>query len=97
MNYNSTLAVDKNKEVAMSTYVDIATSYYLIKYVRILIACVAGFFGAAHGDTCQHVVSVVHHNYINNDDNSDNSNEPHGIQKRFFCNGFTGCRSSNTG
>ena len=59
--------------------------------------CVAGFFGASHGDTCQHVVNVVHQNYINNDDNSDNSNEPHGIQKRFFCNGFTGCRSSNAG
>jgi len=59
--------------------------------------CVAGFFGAAHGDACQHVVNVIHHNYINNDDNSDNSNEPHRIQKRFFCNGFTGCRSSNAG
>jgi hypothetical protein len=59
--------------------------------------CVAGFFGRSQADTCQRIVNIVHHNNINNDDNSDTSNEPHGIQKRFFCNGFTGCKSPTVG
>jgi hypothetical protein len=60
--------------------------------------CIMGYFGPSHADACQHVVDIIHQSYTNNhqynDENSDTSNEPHGIQKRFFCNGFIGCKSS---
>jgi len=55
--------------------------------------CINGYFGSSHGDACQRVVDTIHQNYINNEENSDTSNETHGIQKRFFCNGFIGCKS----
>jgi hypothetical protein len=61
--------------------------------------CIMGYFGPSHADACQHVVDIIHQTYINNrqndEDNSDTSNEPHGIQKRFFCNGFIGCKSAS--
>ena len=58
--------------------------------------CIMGYFGPSHAEACQHVVDIIHQSYMNNDDNnnSDTSNESHGIQKRFFCNGFIGCKSS---
>jgi hypothetical protein len=55
--------------------------------------CVSGYFGSPHADSCQRVVDIIHQTYINNDENNDTSNETHGIQKRFFCNGFIGCKS----
>jgi hypothetical protein len=59
--------------------------------------CIVGYFGPTHADACQRVADSIHQTYMNNhlndDDNSDTSNEPHGIQKRLFCNGFIGCKS----
>ncbi|CAF1046876.1 unnamed protein product [Rotaria sp. Silwood1] len=59
--------------------------------------CIAGLFGPSHADACQRVVDVLHqtdiHNHRNDDENNDTSNETHGIQKRFFCNGFIGCKN----
>ena len=60
--------------------------------------CSMGYLGATHGQACQHVLEVLHQNSLNhhsNEETSDTSNEPHGIQKRFFCNGFIGCKSSS--
>ncbi len=61
--------------------------------------CIVGYFGPSHADACQRVVDIIHQTYINNHQNddeiSDTSNEPHGIQKRFFCNGFIGCKSTS--
>lgn len=52
--------------------------------------CIAGFFGSRYADSCQRIVSGIHQGYVNNGDTSD---ETHGIQKRFFCNGFIGCKN----
>ena len=61
--------------------------------------CIAGFFGSTHAEACQRVVDVIHQNYIhsrpNDDDVTDTSNETHGLQKRFFCNGFIGCKNTH--
>ncbi|CAF1341843.1 unnamed protein product [Rotaria magnacalcarata] len=61
--------------------------------------CIAGLFGATHAEACQHLMDVFHQNYIhsriNNDDITDTSNEEHGLQKRFFCNGFIGCKNAH--
>jgi hypothetical protein len=62
--------------------------------------CIMGYFGSSHAEACQHVVDIIHQSYKNNhhqndDEISDTSNEPHGIQKRFFCNGFIGCKSAS--
>ncbi|CAF1015440.1 unnamed protein product [Adineta steineri] len=61
--------------------------------------CINGFFGATHAAACRQVVDVIHQTYANNhandDENIDTSNEVHGIQKRFFCNGFIGCKSAS--
>ncbi|CAF0791670.1 unnamed protein product [Adineta ricciae] len=58
--------------------------------------CLAGYFGPSHAEACRHVVDVVHQSYVNNDDETrESSNEAHGIQKRFFCNGFIGCKSAS--
>jgi len=56
--------------------------------------CVIGQFGPTHADACQRVMDTIHrNNHLNDDDTIDTSNEPHGIQKRLFCNGFIGCKS----
>ncbi|CAF0727528.1 unnamed protein product [Rotaria sordida] len=59
--------------------------------------CIAGTFGPSHADACQRIADVIHqtyiHNHRNDDENNDTSNETHGIQKRFFCNGFIGCKN----
>jgi len=57
--------------------------------------CILGYFGPSHADACQNVVNIIHQTYINDGENSDTSNEPHEIQKRFFCNGFLGCKSAS--
>jgi hypothetical protein len=60
--------------------------------------CITGYFGPSRADACQRVSDFIHqsyiNNHINNDENSDTSSEQHGIQKRFFCNGFIGCKSA---
>jgi hypothetical protein len=55
--------------------------------------CIVGYFGPSHADSCQRVIDLIHQTSINNDENSEASNETHEIQKRFFCNGFIGCKS----
>lgn len=60
--------------------------------------CIMGYFGPAHADACQYVVDLIHQNYLAKhfhveDNNTETSTEAHGIQKRFFCNGFIGCKS----
>ncbi|CAF3201700.1 unnamed protein product [Rotaria socialis] len=61
--------------------------------------CITGFFGAIHAEACQRVVDVFHQNYIhsriNDNEITDTSNETHGLQKRFFCNGFIGCKNAH--
>jgi hypothetical protein len=61
--------------------------------------CLSGFFGASQAEACQHVADVVRQSYansqVNDEDNSETSNEAHGIQKRFFCNGFIGCKNAS--
>lgn len=63
--------------------------------------CVFGFFGPSHAEACQRVVDILHQNHsrhhTNDDESLDASNETHGIQKRFFCNGFIGCKSGVSG
>lgn len=56
--------------------------------------CLQGLFGSSHAHACQRVIDVMHQS-SNADTSSDtSSNEQHGIQKRFFCNGFIGCKNS---
>ena len=60
--------------------------------------CILGHLGSTNANDCQQVLDILHQNYLNthpNDEFSDTSNETHGIQKRFFCNGFIGCKSSS--
>lgn len=64
--------------------------------------CVNGYFGASQGEACRQVADIVHQSYAsdaasNDDDDSssENANDAHGIQKRFFCNGFIGCKSAS--
>jgi hypothetical protein len=63
--------------------------------------CITGYFGETHAHACQHIVDIVHQLNKNDDENNvalvnDNrNNEHHGLQKRFFCNGFIGCRNVN--
>ena len=55
--------------------------------------CLTGLFGSTHAQACQRVIDILHQP-SNTDTSSDtSSNEQHGIQKRFFCNGFIGCKS----
>ena len=46
--------------------------------------CLGGYFGRENTDACQTVVD-----YLQQTSHSDN-----GREKRFFCNGFIGCKSS---
>ncbi len=57
--------------------------------------CVIGSFGSTRAHACQRIVDIVHQ--INSNDEGTylhDDNEPHGIQKRFFCNGFIGCKNA---
>ena len=45
--------------------------------------CITGIFGSSRARACQRLVEPV-----------DASSEPHGIQKRLFCNGFIGCKNA---
>jgi ABC-type bacteriocin/lantibiotic exporter with double-glycine peptidase domain len=57
--------------------------------------CIVGYFGSTHAHACQRVVDIVHQYDENNLKalHDDTNNEQHGIQKRFFCNGFIGCKA----
>ena len=54
--------------------------------------CVMGYLGSSHAHECQRIVDLLHQNKYNNDD--DDNGDNHGIQKRFFCNGFIGCKNA---
>jgi nucleotidyltransferase/DNA polymerase involved in DNA repair len=61
--------------------------------------CIIGYFGSSHARSCQHIVDIVHQFNKNDDENNvtpihDDNNEQHGLQKRFFCNGFIGCKNA---
>lgn len=62
--------------------------------------CVLGYFGATRAHACQRIVELVHEINPNDDENNlsqihdQSNNEAHGIQKRFFCNGFIGCKKA---
>ena len=49
--------------------------------------CINGYFGSSNTHECQHIVNIVHHY-------NENKTENNRLQKRFFCNGFIGCKSS---
>ena len=60
--------------------------------------CVFGSFGPSRAHACQGIANIIHqldrndeNNLLLMDDRA--NNEDHGIQKRFFCNGFIGCKS----
>ena len=55
--------------------------------------CIVGYFGSSHANACQRIVDIVHQDDENNVTQT-HDNEQHGIQKRFFCNGFIGCKSA---
>ena len=50
--------------------------------------CVVGYFGSTHAEACQRIVELLQQKTVNSNE------EPHGIQKRFFCNGFIGCKNA---
>jgi hypothetical protein len=62
--------------------------------------CVVGYLGSSHAHACQRIVDIVHQFNKNDEENNvtpnhdDINNEQHGIQKRFFCNGFIGCKNA---
>lgn len=62
--------------------------------------CIAGYFGSSHAQACRHIVETIHPSSrsTNHEDSAppttDSTNDEHGLQKRFFCNGFIGCKSS---
>lgn len=60
--------------------------------------CVNGYFGLSHAHACQHIVDLMHQpnsSAMTDESSADGSStEQHGIQKRFFCNGFIGCKNA---
>ncbi|CAF3741164.1 unnamed protein product [Adineta steineri] len=51
--------------------------------------CTTGYLGSSHAYACQRVNDIIHQHH-------DSSNiEQRSIQKRFFCNGFIGCKSTS--
>jgi hypothetical protein len=59
--------------------------------------CIVGYFGSSRANACQRIADIVHQINRNDDENNvtqTHDNEQHGIQKRFFCNGFIGCKSA---
>ena len=64
--------------------------------------CIMGLFGSPRAYACRRVMDVIRqtsmYSHVDDDDDGDDENdetfnETRGIQKRFFCNGFTGCKS----
>jgi len=63
--------------------------------------CIVGYFGSSRAHACQRIADIAHqYNNKNDDENNvtgihdDINNEQHGLKKRFFCNGFIGCKSA---
>ena len=62
--------------------------------------CVLGYFGSSHAHACQRIVDIAHQLNSNEDETNIThvparlQNEEHGIEKRFFCNGFIGCKNA---
>jgi hypothetical protein len=58
--------------------------------------CTVGYFGSSRAHACKHIADIVHQFDENKIpfSNDESNNEHHGLQKRFFCNGFIGCKSS---
>jgi hypothetical protein len=54
--------------------------------------CTAGYLGSSHAHACQHLLDIVQHYEETVTDES--PDEHHGLQKRFFCNGFIGCKNA---
>lgn len=54
--------------------------------------CTAGYLGSSHAHACQHLLDIVQHYEETMTDES--TSEQHGLQKRFFCNGFIGCKNA---
>lgn len=52
--------------------------------------CVDGYFGPSNAESCQQVAELIQKNPFKNEDSS---NEKRNIEKRFFCNGFIGCKN----
>ncbi|CAF2692980.1 unnamed protein product [Rotaria sp. Silwood2] len=59
--------------------------------------CVFGYFGSSRAHACQGIADIIYqldrkqeNNIKFTDDHTNNEN--HSIQKRFFCNGFIGCK-----
>ncbi|UJR22103.1 hypothetical protein I4U23_025168 [Adineta vaga] len=54
--------------------------------------CTEGYLGPLRTHACQHIVDIVqHYEQLNNEETN---NEQHSVQKRFFCNGFIGCKNA---
>jgi len=58
--------------------------------------CTVGYFGSSRAHACKHIADIVQQFDENKIpfSNDESNNEHHGLQKRFFCNGFIGCKSS---
>jgi hypothetical protein len=56
--------------------------------------CIVGYFGSSHANACQRIVDIVNRNDDENNITNSHDNDQHEIQKRFFCNGFIGCKSA---
>jgi hypothetical protein len=91
---NTLLYLIKNILVETNSYEQNLLLNQLREYLNRM--CTVGYFGSSHAHACQRVVDIVHQYNENNikSVHDDTNSEQHGIQKRFFCNGFTGCRSS---
>ncbi|CAF0773091.1 unnamed protein product [Adineta ricciae] len=54
--------------------------------------CTAGHLGTTHAHACQRILDIVQsYEQLPTDDSN---TEQHDLQKRFFCNGFIGCRNA---
>ncbi|CAF1162418.1 unnamed protein product [Rotaria sp. Silwood1] len=61
--------------------------------------CVFGSFGSSRAHSCQHIADIIYQLDRNEEDDitfidDHANNENHDIQKRFFCNGFIGCKKA---
>lgn len=86
---------------SMKTYLDEASPYeriVLLNEIREHLnrLCLDGFFGSSHAEACQHIADLLHRPSMNNklNSNDENLDEQVRIQKRFFCNGFIGCKNA---
>ena len=60
--------------------------------------CTTGYFRSLRVHACQRIADLTHQFKRSNQKNikvngNHANNEQHGMQKRFFCNGFIGCKN----